>query len=109
MCSNMKENKPLISFIITYYNLPVEMLYECIDSILALSLRTDEREIIVVDDGSDSSPINELMRYGDDIIYVRQKNQGLSAARNKGIDVATGSYFQFVDADDQLIQHPYEQ
>ena len=85
------------------------MLHECIDSILRLSLSPSEREVIVIDDGSDNSPINELMKYGDDIIYVRQKNQGLSAARNKGIDVATGSYVQFVDTDDQLIQHPYEQ
>ncbi len=106
---NMKESKPLISFIITYYNMPVEMLNECIDSILQLSLLSSEREIIVIDDGSDNSPINELMKYGDEIIYVRQKNGGLSAARNKGIDVATGIFLQFVDADDLLIQIPYEQ
>ena len=98
-----------ISFIITFYNLPVELLIECIDSILRLSLRPSEREIIVVDDGSDNSPMNELMKYGDEIIYVRQKNGGLSSARNKGIDVATGTYLQFVDADDQLIKAPYEQ
>ena len=105
----MKENNLLISFIITYYNLPVEMLTECIDSILRLSLQPSEREIIVIDDGSNESPMNELMKYGDEIIYVRQKNGGLSSARNKGIDVATGKYLQFVDADDQLIQTPYEQ
>ena len=105
----MKEDKPLVSFIITYYNLPVEMLQACIDSILSLSLRPFEREIIVVDDSSDMSPINELMKYEDDIIYVRQKNGGLSMARNKGIDIATGQFIQFVDADDQLIQAPYEQ
>ena len=106
---NHQEDEPLVSFIITYYNLSVQMLCECIDSILRLSLRSFEREIIVIDDGSDMSPINDLMKYGDDIIYVRQKNKGLSMARNKGIDVATGTYIQFVDADDQLIQAPYEQ
>lgn len=105
----MEKEKPLVSFIITYYNLPVQMLQECIDSILALSLRPFEREIIVIDDGSDMSPINDLMKYGDDIIYVRQKNGGLSMARNKGIDVATGTYIQFVDADDRLVTAPYEQ
>lgn len=104
----MKE-KPLVSFIITYYNLPIELLQECIDSILQLSLRPYEREIIIVDDGTEVSPMNNLMKYGDDIIYVRQKNGGLSMARNKGLDVATGEYIQFVDADDQLIQAPYEQ
>lgn len=104
----MEENKPIISFILTYYNLPIQMLCECIDSILALSLLPSEREIIVIDDGSETSPMNGLMQYGDDIIYVRQKNQGLSMARNKGIEMAKGTYLQFVDADDHLIQHPYE-
>lgn len=104
----MKTNKPLVSFIITYYNLPVQMLCECINSILALSLNADEREIIVVDDGSEVSPMNGLMQYGDEIIYVRQKNQGLSMARNKGIEMARGKYLQFVDADDHLIQKAYE-
>ena len=85
------------------------MLQECIESILVLSLRPYEREIIVIDDGSDMSPINDLMKYGDNIIYVRQKNGGLSMARNKGIDVATGTYIQFVDADDRLVAAPYEQ
>ena len=54
--------KPLISFILTYYNLPVEMLIECIESILALSLQADEREIIVVDDGSKIRCVNELTK-----------------------------------------------
>ncbi len=105
---NTKKDKPLVSFIVTYYNLPIPMLCECINSILALSLRPFEREIIIVDDGSEVSPMNGLMQYGDEIIYVRQKNGGLSVARNKGIDMATGQYIQFVDADDHLIQAPYE-
>lgn len=100
--------KPLISFILTYYNLPVQMLCECIDSIRILSLRPVEREIIVVDDGSEKSPMDELNQYGDDIIYIRQKNKGLSEARNTGIQMAKGEYLQFVDADDRLIQAPYE-
>lgn len=100
--------KPLISFIVTYYELPVRLLCECIDSILALSLRDFEREIIVVDDGSETSPINDLMKYGDDIIYIRQKNLGLSEARNTGIQMAKGDYIQFVDGDDMLVQAPYE-
>ena len=99
---------PLISFILSYYNLPVEMLCKCIDSILSLSLTADEREIIVVDDGSDESPVNQLMKYGDEITYIRQRNQGLSEARNTGIQMATGEYLQFVDADDTLNKDAYE-
>ncbi len=83
------------------------MLCTCIDSILALSLQSDERQIIVVDDGSDESPVNVLMRYGDNITYIRQRNQGLSEARNTGIQMATGNYLQFVDADDRLLKDAY--
>lgn len=107
--TSRQETKPLVSFIITYYNLPVQMLQECIESILHLSLRPFEREIIVIDDGTYESPINDLIEYEDDIIYVRQKNSGVSSARNKGLDMAKGQYIQLVDADDQLVQAPYEQ
>ena len=103
-----QETQPLVSFIITYYNLPVQMLQECIESILQLSLRPFEREIIIIDDGSEESPMNSLTQYKDDIIYVRQKNQGLSVARNTGINMATAKYIQFVDADDYLIKTHYE-
>ena len=109
LCSqNMETAKPWVSFILTYYNLPVQMLCECIDSIRALSLTPQEREIIVIDDGSELCPMNALMHYGDELIYVRQKNQGLSAARNTGIGMATGQYLQFVDADDHLLHSAYE-
>jgi glycosyltransferase involved in cell wall biosynthesis len=103
----LQEAQPLVTFVVCYYNLPVQMLCQCVDSILALSLQHDEREIIVVDDGSDINPTNALMQYGDDIIYVRQKNSGLSAARNLGISMATGRYLQFVDGDDRLMTEPY--
>lgn len=99
---------PLISFIIAYYNLPVDMLIKCIESILTLSLLPEEKEIIVIDDGSDVSPLEQLSRFATDVTYIRQKNGGLSMARNTGLCMATGQYIQFVDADDQLIAHPYE-
>ena len=101
-------HQPLVSFIVTCYNLPVDMLCECIDSILKLNLETAEREIIVVDDGSDVSPMNDLLKYGDDIIYVRQKNKGVSVARNTAMDMAKGQYIQLVDGDDCLLKNPYE-
>lgn len=85
---------PLVSFIITTYNLPSEYLELCLKSILKLSLNPKEREIIMIDDGSELSPIQDLMDYQDDIIYLRQRNQGLSMARNKGIQIATGKYIQ---------------
>lgn len=105
---HQQETTPTLTFIVTYYNQPVPMLCRCIDSILSLSLQAAKREVIVVDDGSEVSPMNGLMQYGEEIVYVRQKNGGLSAARNKGIDMAKGTYIQFVDADDYLIQESYE-
>ena len=108
MTASNNTGQPLVSFIVTCYNLPVDMLCECIDSILKLNLQTAEREIIVVDDGSDQSPMNDLLKYGDDIIYVRQKNNGVSVARNTTMDMAKGQYIQIVDGDDCLLTAPYE-
>ena len=98
----------MISFIIPYHNEPLSMLRQCLDSVLSLSLSKDEREIIVVDDGSGHSPINDLHDIHDSIIYVRQKNGGLSRARNTGLKLASGEYVQFIDADDYLLRAPYE-
>lgn len=97
-----------ISFIIPYFNEAVGMLAECIDSIMALSLAPEEREIVVVDDGSTLSPINSLLSYGDNVIYVRKPNGGSSTARNMALGLATGNFVQFVDADDYLIPSVYD-
>ena len=103
-----KAGQPLISFIVTCYNLPTTLLKECLDSILALSLSREEREIILVDDGSDENPMNDLMPYGSNIIYLRKANGGVSTARNMGLAMATGKYIQFVDGDDIILRSPYE-
>ena len=97
-----------ISFIITDYNLPLYMIKECLQSILALSLNRKEREIILIDDGSDLSPMDGLTNYREEFIYVRQPNQGVSVARNLGLRISTGKFIQFIDGDDWIIQAPYE-
>lgn len=102
------KTQPLVSFIIPTYNIPIVMLRECVESITSLSLSVSEREIIVIDDGSDFSPVNELMEIAPDIIFIRQPNRGVSVARNMGIKIATGKFIQFVDGDDCLINAPYE-
>ena len=104
----LQNTQPLISFIITCYDLSIEMLRECIDSIRALSLLPAEREIILIDDGSENSPINSLMAYGGELLYVRQNHAGVSVARNHGMRMAKGKYIQFVDGDDYLIYDAYE-
>lgn len=103
-----EESRPLISFIVTTYNLPIDYLVEALKSITRLSLNKREREIILVDDGSDLTPLNELVELRDEIIYLRQANHGLSSARNLGLRMAVGNYIQFIDGDDFLLQAPYE-
>ena len=106
--SQVVSTQPLVSFVITTYNLPAHLLQECLKSILALSLSAKEREIILVDDGSDISPLNDLFDYQDRIIYICQPNRGVAAARNLGITNAGGTYIQFVDGDDTLIPFAYD-
>ena len=103
-----ENQKKLVSFIIPVFNVPIEMLRACIDSIENLSLRQFEREIIVVDDGSDESPLAALDTLADDIVYIRQKNQGVAVSRNVGLKMAEGDFVQFIDADDVLLRTPYE-
>lgn len=104
----MDDVQPLISFIVPCYNTPVEWLMECLDSIIALSLADDEREIIIVDDGSETSLEKELTDYQDAIRYVRQNNGGPGSARNTGLQHARGRYVQFVDSDDRLNSAEYD-
>ncbi len=98
---------PLISFIITYHDEPFHLLRECLESILALTLGDAEREVLVVDDGSAHSMEAEVKDLSPRIVYIRQENMGLSAARNSGIEIAMGDYVQFVDADDALLPEAY--
>ena len=53
---------PLISFVIITYNLPAELLRDCIGSVMALPLSDSEREVVLVDDGSTESPIAGLQQ-----------------------------------------------
>lgn len=99
---------PLVSFIITTSKHQKEYLVECLDSILQLSLNPKEREIILIDDGSDICPLNDLAEYLPNIIYLRQPNQGVSVARNYGMKIATGKYIQFIDGDDYILKAAYE-
>lgn len=108
MFQNNTTEMQLISFIITCYNLSAEQVTECIESILKLSLRENEREIIVVDDGSKECLMSSLMDTADKIIYIRQPNKGSGAARNTGIQMSNGKYIQFVDGEDKIISEAYE-
>lgn len=62
-------------------------------------------EVILVDDGSSDGSGDIVDRYKENerVTVVHQHNAGVSAARNKGLDIATGEYVTFVDADDEVI------
>lgn len=99
--------RPLISFIIPCYNESRETLTDCIESILSLPLRREERQVIVVDDGSATPARTFLAPYGDALLLLRQDNRGQGAARNAALECARGTYVQFVDSDDRLIPSQY--
>lgn len=91
-----------VSFIIPVYN-GESYIARCIDSILDNKL--SDYEIIIIDDGSTDQTSMICQKYTekfDEIIYIKQLNKGVSAARNLGIATASKDYIFFVDADDYL-------
>jgi len=94
----MKYTKPQISVVIPVYNRE-QTIRRAIDSVLAQELLPEE--IIVVDDGSTDNTPEILNSYLPKIQVVRQGNKGVSAARNRGIEVAGGKWIAFLDSDDE--------
>ena len=95
------EDMIVVSVIIPCYN-QAHFLSDAIESVLAQSYPCFET--IVIDDGSPDNTAEVAARYPG-VRYVRQTNQGLSAARNTGIRESSGQYLVFLDADDRLLPH----
>ncbi len=97
-----------ISVIVPIYNAD-KYLSRCIDSILMQSYKNIE--IILVNDGSTDKCkdiCEEYINKDDRIVFIDKENSGVSDARNKGIEIATGKYVMFVDADDILTKNACE-
>lgn len=91
----------VFSIIITFHN-QQEFVKDAVDS--ALSLRNQDKEIIVVNDGSTDGTQEVLRQYRDKVRLVRlETNQGAGAARNCGAALASGEYLVFLDGDDALL------
>ena len=91
-------NKITFSIIVPLYN-KENFICRTIDSILKQTY--DNFELIIVDDGSTDSSVTRLAKYNDPRLKVHsQNNAGVSAARNKGIELAVNEWVSFLDADD---------
>ena len=99
----MAIEKPLVSVIIPVYNTQI-YLEACLQSALSQSLK--QTEFICINDGSTDNSLKILERYAendDRVKIINQSNQGLSSARNRGIEQAKGEYLCFLDSDDLLL------
>ncbi|GAB6975899.1 glycosyltransferase [Prevotella falsenii] len=93
-----------ISFVIPIYNAEL-YLNKCIESIYNSALTNSEVEIIMIDDGSTDNSAKvakQICQQHKNTTLIEQENQGSSAARNVGIEKATGDYIWFIDSDDYL-------
>lgn len=102
------EEQPLISVIIPVYNVE-KYLPACLDSVLTQTYRN--LEVILVDDGSPDGSgaiCDEYAAKDARVRVIHQQNSGASAARNAGLDMASGSFIGFVDADDWIEPHMYQ-
>ncbi len=88
---------PSVSVIIPSYNAE-RWIKSTIDSVLAQTY--SNIEIIVVDDGSTDESVSVISKNYPEIKLITQKNQGVAAARNKGIENASSEWIAFLDADD---------
>lgn len=98
----MERNIPEISVIVPVYNVE-QYLAECISSILSQTFT--DFELLLVDDGSPDRCGEICDEYAGKDKRVRvfhQENAGLSCARNKGLEYASGTYIAFVDSDDYV-------
>jgi len=100
---------PKVSIIVPIFNMEL-YLDRCLNSLLKQSLA--DIEIIAVNDGSTDSSLSILQNYAkrDSRVFVINKNnEGVSAARNDGVQAANGEYIGFVDPDDWVNLRMYEE
>ena len=98
-------NHPILSIIIPLYNCE-KYIKQCLDTIFRQEMNESDFEVIVIDDGSKDSGYSLASEYAkrqQNILVIKQENQGVACARNNALEKATGDYITFVDADDMLV------
>ena len=93
-----------LSIIVPIYNVE-PFLRKCVHSLEQQDLAAERYEVILVNDGSTDHSgelCTELAKQYENIKVIEQENQGVSAARNTGMDAARGKYMMFVDSDDYI-------
>jgi glycosyltransferase involved in cell wall biosynthesis len=90
---------PLVTVLIDTYNYG-HFVEEALESVLAQEFPPDQREILIVDDGSTDDTAQRLKKYGDSIRYLRKSNGGQATAFNFGFAAARGEIIATLDADD---------
>ncbi len=89
---------PKFSIVITVYN-KGKFIEQTLNRVLEQSFQ--DFEIIIINDGSIDNSESEIFKFKDPRIqYIKQSNQGAGAARNKAIQIASGTYIALLDADD---------
>ena len=91
-----------ISIIIPMYNAE-KYIARCLESVINQSF--NDIEIIIVNDGSTDKSLEICRKYAEvdeRIVILNKENNGVSVARNQGMNVATGEYVMFVDSDDWI-------
>jgi len=94
-----------VSVIIPTYN-RAKLLMRALNSVARQTRPADE--IIVVDDGSTDHTADMIARHYPNVVYLKQENKGVSAARNRGIRAATGEWMAFLDSDDEWLDQKLE-
>ncbi|WP_019837356.1 glycosyltransferase family 2 protein [Acinetobacter towneri] len=100
---SIQKSPPKFSIIVPIYNVE-SFLKECIDSVLLQDFQ--DYELICINDGSTDNSLEVLKTFSDSRIkIINQENQGMSCARNAGLDIALGEYIWFIDSDDKIAEH----
>jgi glycosyltransferase involved in cell wall biosynthesis len=97
------KNNVKISVLMSVYNTDFVLVKRALESVLNQDFQ--DFELIIIDDGSDKDPENQLLNFAidheDKITYLRHSNRSQAKSINKGVKISSGEYITMIDADDE--------